>query len=367
MIKKERLARLAGELKNRGLDALYIGPSADLEYIGEFRSFPDERVRGLMVGSDGRCFALTPLLYREEMTDAFGDLPFYSMWDDHEGFAGAFKRGCEHLGVSGGKVAFNDGVRAVDLFAMLEAVDIRPADGQDLLANMRSRKDGEELDRLRRAGAIIDGVVEKLYTFIKPGMKERDVIRAIPDFIEELGGEGESFAPIVASGPNGSMPHYGGDRRVIAEHDSVILDLGCRYKSYCSDTTRTFFVGEPTREMREVYEIVRRAQAAGEAAVKPGVTAEEVDRAARRVIVDAGYGKYFFNRVGHGVGIAVHETPFIIEGNKKPLEPGNVFSVEPGIYIPGKFGVRIENLVAVKPDGTAEALNKTTREMRIIK
>jgi Xaa-Pro aminopeptidase len=147
----------------------------------------------------------------------------------------------------------------------------------------------------------------------------------------------------------------------------MILDLGCRYKSYCSDTSRTFFVGEPTDEQREIYEIVRLSQAAGEAAVQPGATGEDVDRAARRVIEDAGYGKYFFNRVGHGVGIAVHENPYIIEGNDKPLKPGNVFSIEPGIYIAGKFGMRVENLVAVKPDGTAEALNKTTREMRIIR
>ena len=154
---------------------------------------------------------------------------------------------------------------------------------------------------------------------------------------------------------------------MIQEQDVIILDLGCRYKSYCSDTSRTFFVGEPTDEQRKIYEIVRLAQAAGEAAVKPGATGQDVDRAARRIIEEAGYGKYFFNRVGHGVGIAVHENPYIIEGNDKPLKPGNVFSIEPGIYIAGKFGMRIENLVAVKPDGTAEALNKTTREMRIIR
>lgn len=366
MIRQERILLLAEELKKRDIDALYIGPSADLEYIGGFASLPDERMRGLMVAKNGRCFALTPLLYREEMKKAFGDVPFYSEWDDHEGFAEAFRRGCEELGVAGGTVAFNDGVRAVDMLAVSEAVNIRPVSGQTVLAGMRSRKDDEELFNLRRASEIIDAVIEKLYKFIRPGMKERDVAKAVPEFIEELGGDGVSFQPIVASGPNASMPHYSGGSRVITEQDAVIVDIGCRCKSYCSDTTRTFFIGEPTREMRDIYETVRRAQAAGEAAVRPGATGEDVDRAARKIISDAGCGKYFFNRVGHGVGVAVHEEPFIIEGNKRALEPGNVFSIEPGIYIAGKFGVRIENLVAVRPDGTAEALNRTTRGIRII-
>lgn len=366
MIVKERITLLTEELNKRNLDALYIGPSADLEYIGGFSSLPDERMRGLMVARNGSCFALTPLLYREEMMNAFGDVPFYSLWDDHEGFAEAFKRGCEKLGTAGGRIAFNDGVRAVDMLAVTEAAGIRPVNGQDVLAGMRSRKDDGELARLRRASEIIDAVIEKLYKFIKPGMKERDVMRVVPEFIEELGGECESFSPIVASGPNASMPHYSGGDRVITEHEPVIVDIGCRYESYCSDTTRTFFIGAPTQEMCDIYEIVRCAQAAGEAAVQPGATGEEVDRAARKVISDSGFGKYFFNRVGHGVGVAVHESPYIIEGNKKALEPGNVFSIEPGIYIAGRFGVRIENLVAVKPDGTAEILNSTTRDIRII-
>lgn len=367
MIRTERAAKLAEELKKRGLDALYIGPSTDLEYIGELDTHPDERVRGLAVDKNGKCFAMTPLLYKEEIVRAFGDVPFYAEWNDHEGFTGAFKRGCEHLGILGGKIAFNDGVRAVDMLAIRDTMDIRMVNGQDILAPLRSQKDDEELDRLREAARMIDFTVEKLFTFIKPGMKERDIIKKIPDFLEEAGCTEMSFSPIVASGPNASMPHYGGDQRVIQEQDVIILDLGCRYKSYCSDTSRTFFVGEPTDEQREIYEIVRLAQAAGEAAVKPGATGQDVDRAARRIIEEAGYGKYFFNRVGHGVGIAVHENPYIIEGNDKPLKPGNVFSIEPGIYIAGKFGMRVENLVTVKPDGTAEALNKTTREMRIIR
>ncbi|MBL3538985.1 Xaa-Pro peptidase family protein [Aminivibrio sp.] len=363
MINRKRVELLAAELKKLGLDAVYLGPSADLEYIGGLDTHPDERVRGLMVSKDGRCFAMTPLLYREEMVNAFGDVPFYAEWNDHEGFTGAFRRGCEHLGIVGGKIAFNDGVRAVDMLAVRDAMDLQMCNGAGILDPLRSRKDEDELAVMREASRIVDEVVGKLRDFIRPGMTERQIAKKIPEFFEEAGSNEISFAPIVAGGPNGSMPHYGGDQRVIEENDVIIIDLGGRYKSYCSDTTRTFFTGTPTEEQKKVYEIVRQAQAAGEAAVKPGATGQDVDRAARQVIIDAGYGEYFFNRVGHGIGLAVHESPYMIEGNDKPLEPGNVFSVEPGIYLPGKFGVRIENIVAVRADGTGEALNHFPRDL----
>lgn len=366
MIHPNRLKRLTEELKALGLDAIYLGPSTDLEYVTGLDTHPDERVRGLMVAADGRCFAMTPLLYKEEIVNAFGETPYYAEWDDHEGFTGAFRRGCEHLAIVGKKIAFNNGVRAVDMLAAAEAVDMVMVSGENVLDPLRSRKDEEELALMREASRMVDIVVERLRGFIRPGMSERQIAKAIPDFFEEAGADGISFSPIVASGPNGSMPHYGGDRRALEANDAVIIDLGGRYKSYCSDTTRTFFTGKPTDEQREVYEIVRRAQAAGEAAVKAGATGQDVDRAARKVIVDGGYGQYFFNRVGHGIGMAVHESPYIIEGNDKPLEPGNVFSIEPGIYLPGKFGVRIENLVAVRKDGTGEALNHFPRDLESV-
>ena len=181
----------------------------------------------------------------------------------------------------------------------------------------------------------------------------------------EFGGEELSFEPIVASGPNGSMPHYNDDKRVIEEQDLVILDFGCRYKGYCSDTSRTVFIGEPTEEQKKVYEIVLRANREAEKAVKEGVTAGEIDRIARKIITDEGYGEYFINRTGHGIGVEIHEEPFIKEGNKEILKSGMAFSVEPGIYIPGKFGMRVEDIVIV--DGEkARILNKSNKEMTIV-
>ena len=367
MIRENRLKKLADELRSWGFDGIYLGPSTDLEYISGLDTHPDERVRGLMVSKDAACFAMTPLLYKEEIQNAFGDFPFYAEWNDHEGFTDAFRLGCEKLELVGKKIAFNDGVRAVDMLAIRDSMDIQLCNGLKVLDPLRSHKDEEELDLMREASGMVDQVVYKLIDFIRPGMTERDIIKKIPEFFEEAGCYQMSFGPIVASGPNGSMPHYSGDKRVIEKNDVIILDLGGRHNGYCSDTTRTLFVGTPTDEQKKVDETVRMAQAAGEAAVRPGATGQDVDRAARKVIVDAGYGDFFFNRVGHGIGLAVHESPFIIEGNDRPLEPGNVFSVEPGIYLPGKFGVRIENLVAVRPDGTGEALNHSPRELTVVK
>ena len=363
MLQRKRLARVRERLEAEGLDAVFLGPSTDLEYLSGLTLFPDERFKGLMVGREG-LFALVPLLYREDMGRTLGEDVPLQVWEDHQGFRDAWTRGCEALGLGGRRIAVNDGVRAVDLLDAQEAVPGAYLNGARLLEPLRRRKEPEELELLREASKRADEVVRRLAATLRPGMVERELSKKIVEWFEELGAEELSFNPIVASGPNGSMPHYGGCDRVIQENDLVIFDLGCRYRGYCSDITRTLFVGEPTAKQREVYEIVRRAQAAGEAAVRPGVTAQEVDRAARKVIADAGYGAFFLNRLGHGVGMAVHEAPYIIEGSELPLEVGNVFSIEPGIYLPGEFGVRIENLVAVTETG-CEPLNAFPRELTV--
>lgn len=366
MLHKDRIERLADELARSGLDALYIGPSTDAEYIAELDLFADERVKGLMVSAKREIFAMVPLLYQEEMRASLGDGVSYKIWADHEGFRGAFAEGCRELGLEGGRIAINDGVRAVDLINMQKAVRFEAADGTATLSPLRSRKDASERDLTRRASAISDRMLERLSSFIKPGMTEADVKRRVRELYKELGAPELSFEPIVAAGLGASMPHYSREDKVIERGDFIVVDTGCRWERYCSDTTRTFIIGEPDAEQRRVYDVVLEAQKAGEAAVVPGATGQDVDRAARRVIEDAGYGEYFLNRVGHGVGIAIHEEPYMIEGNDVPLAPGNVFSVEPGIYIAGKYGVRIENLILVGDDGRGEPLNRFTRDLIVL-
>jgi Xaa-Pro aminopeptidase len=170
---------------------------------------------------------------------------------------------------------------------------------------------------------------------------------------------------LVGSGPNGANPHHEFGERVIEEGDMVVLDFGGIVDGYSSDTTRTVHVGEPTDEERKVHEIVQRAQQAGFEAVRPGVACQEIDRAARRVISDAGYGERFIHRTGHGIGLTAHEPPYLVEGEELPLEAGMCFSIEPGIYLPGEFGVRIEDIVAVTEDG-GRRLNTTPRELTIV-
>ena len=366
VIKQKRIDGLVDELKKNNINAIFLGPSSDLEYVAELSLFADERTKGLMVTAEGEAFALTPLLYREDMARVLGEQMTYQVWEDHNGFTGAFRSGCETLQLAGKRIAINDGVIAVDLLEMMKAVPAEYLNGGHLLDPVRRRKDQDELETMREASRIVDRVMERVSGALHVGMTEGDLLKQLPAFFESEGAEGMSFNPIVAAGANGSMPHYSGGSKVIEKGDFVVVDMGARYKGYCSDTTRTFCMGAPSNEQCRIYNIVLEAQKAGEAAVKAGCTGQDVDRAARSVITSAGYGDFFLNRLGHGIGVAIHEAPYIIEGNETPLEPGNVFSVEPGIYIPGKFGVRIENLVAVRSDGSGEPLNHYPREMIVI-
>lgn len=363
MLSKDRSSRVIDELCRRGSDAVFIGPSADLEYLTGLEIALDARTKGLFITKDGGACVLAPMLYQEELINAVGpDIPA-EIWADHEGSIGAFRRIMSKLDLNGKKIEINAGLSAVDLIEMQRASDAVFINGSSLLSPIRSRKDAPELELMREASRIADAVMGDIASFIKKGMTEGEVKKFLVERFRDRGGTGLSFPPIVASGPNGSMPHYNAESRVLADGDFVIVDMGCRYERYCSDITRTFCVGVPTDEMLKIYDIVLKSQEAGEAAVIPGAAGEQVDRAARKIIEDAGYGDRFLNRVGHGIGIAVHEAPYIIEGNDIPLVPGNVFSVEPGIYIPGKFGVRIEDLVAVKEDGYGEVLNSFTKEL----
>jgi Xaa-Pro aminopeptidase len=358
----DRVRELAAILGEQGIDALLLGPTTDLEYLSGLSMFNCERFKGLFILPDGKCFCLSPHIYLEEFQKALPEeIPIY-VWEDHDWFFPELARAFKDHGLDGKILAVNDGIRAVDAVEIMERHDVKLVNGWHLLDDMRIIKTDPELALLKKAGEIADAALTRLTAFIEPGMTEGTVKKRLLELFDEEGAQGLSFDPIVARGANASMAHYNRSDGVIGEHDTVLIDFGCRYGHYCSDTTRTLFVGEPTEEEKKLYEIVLRSQMAGEAAVKPGVTAEEVDRASRKVIEDAGYGEYFNNRVGHGIGVAVHEAPFIMEGNKTPLKPGMTFSVEPGIYIPGKIGIRIENIVAVTEKG-CRSMSEFPREI----
>jgi len=240
----------------------------------------------------------------------------------------------------------------------------------EAIAELRMRKGAAEVAALAAAGAAIDRVQRRIGEWLRPGRTENEVAADIAKAIVDEGHARPDFV-IVGSGPNGASPHHEASDRVIAEGDVVVIDIGGPMPSgYFSDCTRTYVVapepgGSVDPKVREVYEIVRQAQAAGVAAVRPGVSAESIDAASRAVIDLAGYGEYFITRTGHGIGLEVHEHPYMVAGNGTLLEPGMAFSVEPGIYLPGAFGVRIEDIVVVGDDGPT-LMNTAPTELTIV-
>ena len=248
-------------------------------------------------------------------------------------------------------------------YEQLFGLKLQPA--QNLIRSLRAAKQPEELAMMYQAQQITDETFAQICTVIRPGMTEREIAAELIYRMLRLGAEGTSFDPIVLTGPDTSMPHgVPGDRRV-AEGDFVTMDFGCRKNGYCSDMTRTVAVGMPSDEMRTVYQTVLDAQLAGIAAAKAGVTGERVDAAARKVISDAGYGAYFGHSFGHSVGVEIHEAPNATPANNNPLPLGAAVSAEPGIYLPGRFGVRIEDVVIFR-EGGCEVITHSPKELTIL-
>lgn len=236
---------------------------------------------------------------------------------------------------------------------------------QKVLIPLRAVKDDGQVEIMIQAQRISEKALDEALDYIKPGMTETEIAARLVFDMMRFGATKTSFDPIVASGPNGSMPHAVPSSRKIQKGEFLTMDFGCIYGGYCSDMTRTVAVGEPTEEMKRVYQVVLEAQLAGIAAARPGVTGKEIDAAARKVIVDAGYGNYFGHSFGHGVGIEIHEEPRASSANDQPMPVGAVISAEPGIYLPGQFGVRIEDVIRITANGS-ENLTKAPKNLIIL-
>lgn len=352
-----RMERARALMAARGVDALLLSVGADLPYFTGYRAMPLERLTMLVLPGRGPATLVVPALEAPRVApcpEAFTVEP----WGETEDPVAAVARLCgpaRHLAVG-------DTTWAVFLLALQERLPGASfAAASTLTGELRIRKEAGESALLRRAGAAVDRVVARLDGTRFSGKAERELSAEVAAMVVEEGHEAATFS-IVASGPHGASPHHEAGERVIQEGDAVVLDFGGRLQGYHSDITRTWFVGEPPARFREVYEVVRAAQQAGVAAAGPGVPAQEVDRAARRVIAAAGFGAYYIHRTGHGIGLEEHEPPYIVEGNVRPLEAGMAFSIEPGIYLPGEFGVRIEDVVVATADG-AERLNAASRDL----
>ncbi|MDT8284659.1 MAG: Xaa-Pro peptidase family protein [Thermovirgaceae bacterium] len=349
-----------------GCDALVIGPSPDLEYLTGLAPHPGERFNGLFLMANKRSFAVVSKIYAQEYREGLpGSVPVYE-WSDEEWFYSTLSEAfSDHQIKEGALIAFNDSIPAVDAIEIAHRQNIRLANGWHTLEPLRLIKKPDEIACLKKAGEISDRALEALLPFIRPGCTEKEIRRKLLELLEDFGATSTAFSPIVARGENAAMPHYPGGEGIIREKDSLLIDFGCRYHGYFSDMTRTFFIGEPDPDIREIYDVVLRSQNRGEISARPGITSESLDVAARSVIEDSGYGAFFNNRLGHGIGLAIHESPNIMRGNETVLSEGMTFSIEPGIYIPGRIGIRIENCVVVTSGG-CEPLTSFPKDLRIL-
>jgi Xaa-Pro aminopeptidase len=346
-----------------GLDGILVSPGPDLAYLTGYAPLPLERLTLLVLTSSTDPTLLVPTLERPLAERVAGAPGLLTLRDWRDGTDDPYAIVAGMLGP--GRYAVTDRTWASHLLALERVVP----DGSFVAASeavplIRAVKDADEIERLRVVARAADAAFADVISLPFAGRVETDVAADLERLLREHGHERVDFI-IVGSGPNAASSHHEPGERRIEPGDAVVMDFGGMRDDYCSDITRTVFVGEPTDEEREVYAIVRAAQQAAFEAVRPGVAAQDVDRAARAVISDAGYGERFVHRTGHGIGLEVHEPPYIVEGDETPLEPGMTFSDEPGIYLEGRFGVRIEDQVAVTDRG-AERLNEANRELTIV-
>ncbi|MEU6197582.1 aminopeptidase P family protein [Streptomyces sp. NPDC047061] len=360
---KSRMTRAAHTAADAGLAGLLIAPGPDMVWLtGYTPTAVTERLTLLVLAPGRDPVLIVPTLEAPDAEKADG-AAVLSLRDWTDG-TDPYAVTADLLDKSG-RFGISDNAWAMHLLGLQKTLpDTSYASLTDALPMLRAVKDAAELELLAAAGAAADATFEEIRKVPFAGRRESDVGHDLADLLRRFGHEQVDFT-IVGSGPNGANPHHEVGDRVVQDGDMVVLDFGGLKDGYGSDTTRTVHVGPPTAEEREVHDIVRAAQEAGFRAVRPGVACQEVDRAARAVIADAGYGEFFIHRTGHGIGVTTHEPPYMIEGEEQPLVPGMCFSVEPGIYLPGRFGVRIEDIVTVTEDG-GRRFNNTTREMVVV-
>jgi Xaa-Pro aminopeptidase len=368
----DRLARAAKAAAERDIAALLITPGADLRYLTGYAAMPLERLTCLVLPAAGAPVLVVPKLERpaalaSPVADLGLDLRAWEETEDPFALVAGLLGGAD-----GARLAVSNRMWAEQVLRLRASLSRSEGAGPDLLLadavlrDLRLIKDHAEVEALRAAGAAIDAVHARMGEWLRPGRTEAEVGRDIADAIITAGHAEVSFT-IVGSGPNGASPHHHVSRRVIEVGDPVVVDIGgIMPDGYCSDSTRTYVAGGSVDpDFAAYYEVLRAAQDASVAAVRPGVRADAVDAAAREPIAAAGYGEFFVHRTGHGIGLDEHEEPWIVAGNGLPLAAGMAFSVEPGIYLPGRHGARIEDIVVCTAAGV-ERLNNAPRELVVL-
>jgi Xaa-Pro aminopeptidase len=358
----ERLEAAQRATAEAGLDALLIPPGSDLRYLTGYHAHALERLTCLVLPAQGEPTLLVPTLERPAAEASPAPRTGVRIVDHPDG-VDPYPLVVRALGGPVAEVGLGDRMWAEQVLALravLPQATQRLAG--EVLRSLRIRKSPTEVAALRAAGAAIDAVHGRMADWLRPGRTEAQVAEDISAAIREVGHATADFA-IVASGPNAASPHHGTSDRVIRVGEPVVVDIGGTMPSgYCSDSTRCYVIGTPPPDFVDYYQVLHEAQRAAVGAVRPGVSAEAVDSVAREIITDAGYGAAFLHRTGHGIGLDGHEDPYLVAGNELPLEPGMAFSIEPGIYLAGRHGARIEDIVVCTPDGV-ERLNTIGTEL----
>ena len=351
------LKQIAAKLPEYEIDAMLLS-SAPGEFYGV--GFHGE---GYVVVTANECRYFTDSRYIEAAEKTVTGAAI-TMTSRSLSYPTLIQKAIDDLGIH--KMGFEDSYMTVAEYKRLDgALQVELAPAQGLVNGLRAAKDQEELDAMVQAQRISERAFDEILKFIKPGVTEKEIAAKLEYDMLRFGAQKMSFDPIVVSGPNGSLPHGVPSDKKVENGEFITMDFGCIYNGYCSDMTRTVAVGEPTQEMRKVYDTVLRAQRAGIAATRAGVPGKQIDAAARKVIEEAGYGPYFGHGYGHSVGIEIHESPNANTADETPMPVGAAVSAEPGIYLPGRFGVRIEDVVVMTEDG-CEILTKSPKELIIL-
>jgi len=352
-MQKDRINRTANLMAKAGLDQLIVSAPSSIFYYTALHVQPGERMVALVINQNGDA-----TLYANRLFALNGRTDHLVEYDDTDDCVAVLADG-----ISGGTVGIDKfWPSGFTLRLQEKRPDARMKVGSACVEETRLIKDEDELSAMRESSLKNDDTIKSVIASLRVGMTEKEGQALYLSESEKRGSEGPAFEPLICFGANCSEPHHGSDRTAARDGDTVIIDVGLTWHDYHSDMTRTVVLGKATDEMKRVYDLVKKANEAGRRAVRPGVKVSDVDRAARRVIEDGGYGKYFIHRLGHGIGLDTHEYPDVSAACDCVERPGMVHSVEPGIYLPGKFGVRIEDLVAVTQDG-CETLNHVDREL----
>jgi Xaa-Pro dipeptidase len=362
----DRLTRLQTAMRAASIDVLAVVPGANMRYLTGLEIHSSERIAVAFFPANGTPAMVLPAL---ETPRAQAQAPFpitFYPWDDADGPTGALGRCVADLGLAGKQIGVEyTAMRVLELRAIEAAAPgAQAVDATPMIAELRMVKDDQELAAMRRAVAVVEAALGAAVAQIRAGMTERELATIWEHEMRARGGE-PSFSTSIASGPNAANPHHSNGDRAFEPGDFIIMDGGVWNDGYASDITRTIALGQPSEQARTIYELVQAANAAGRRYARPEATGEEIDHAARKVIADGGYGQYFIHRTGHGLGLEVHEPPYIVAGSLEPLAPGTTFSIEPGVYVEGVCGVRIEDDVVITAEG-AESLTSFERNLIVV-